>query len=1043
MKDFCTLRLLLLIFCATTFVIAQSTDATISGLVIDSSGKVIVGAEIEVLNETTGVRYDNETNGAGVYTLSILPPGQYRVQVSKVGFKTLIKPDIVLNVQSAVALNFTLPVGAASESITVEAGASRINTTDASVSTVIDRKFVENTPLNGRSFQDLISLTPGAVTQSPQNGGTVGANGDFSINGQRTESNSYIVDGVSGNTNPGNTGGLGVTGNGTIGASTALGTTQSLISVDALQEFRVESSSYSAEYGQSPGGQFLLLTRSGTNAFHGTAFDYLRNNYFDANDWFGDHYGTPIPALRQNDFGGTIGGHLWIPRVYDGKDKTFFFASYEGLRLTQPQAASIEYVPDVALRQSAAPALQGLLSAFPLPSAGGIDYGNLAQFIEPYSLPGRIDSTSIRVDHTLGPKLVLFFRFSDTPSSVSSRNLSSLSQTSLNTQTYTLGATSQLSERASNQFRLGYSRGNTVLATTLDSFGGATPSNAAAQVGTGMYRNPATLLLLNFAGVGSSLLNAGTSGVGDRDWNLVDTFSWSLGHHQLKVGVNYRRRKELQSSSTPLVEALYYNSAAIQTNQATVMLLEQIVNPTPVLSNTAAFAEDAWHLNSRLNLTAGVRWEIDPAPNDEHGNDAYTLLGSVSNPSSLSVAPRGTPLWQTYWFNFAPRLGAAWIVHNSPGWETVLRFGVGVFFDTLNEAATNGFGALGFSARQESFGGALPVTAAQLNFAPTATPPYTSQGIYAFPAHLQAPYTLQWNTALEQALGKTQSVTVSYVGASGRRLLATQTLSLGALNPDFGTVYTMPGNVTSNYQALQLQFQRNVSHGLQALASYTWSHAIDDGSSYSQIPLSRGDSDFDVRNNFSGALSWDIPGPKHGGTLKGLFGSWGTDARLLVRSAFPINLLGNSLFDPSTGESYYSGVNFIPGRPTFLYGPQYPGGRAINGGPSAPASTAAFVLPSGTDTGNAPRNFVRGFGATQVNLALRRSFPLSGAVHIQFRAEAFNVLNHPNFGYVDPTLTDATFGQATQTLNQSLGTMAAQYQQGGPRSMQFALKLVF
>lgn len=167
MKYLC-LRLLLLILCVTIFATAQSIDATISGVVVDTSGRVIPDADILILNEATGVQFANKTNGTGIYTISVLPPGQYRVQVSKVGFKTLIKPDVILNVQSALALNFTLPLGAASESITIEAGSSPINTTNASVSTVIDRKFVENAPLNGRSFQDLISMTPGVVTQSPQ-----------------------------------------------------------------------------------------------------------------------------------------------------------------------------------------------------------------------------------------------------------------------------------------------------------------------------------------------------------------------------------------------------------------------------------------------------------------------------------------------------------------------------------------------------------------------------------------------------------------------------------------------------------------------------------------------------------------------------------------------------------------------------------------------------------------------------------------------------------------------------------------------------------
>jgi hypothetical protein len=199
-----------------------------------------------------------------------------------------------------------------------------------------------------------------------------------------------------------------------------------------------------------------------------------------------------------------------------------------------------------------------------------------------------------------------------------------------------------------------------------------------------------------------------------------------------------------------------------------------------------------------------------------------------------------------------------------------------------------------------------------------------------------------------------------------------------------------------------------------------------------------------VRNNFSGGVSWDIPDtPINNGIAKVLLDGWSIDGRLVARSGFPITLYGSLLLDSATGSYYYSGVNLVPGRPIYLYGSQYPGGRVINGGPSTTAATAAFTTPTAGSAGNAPRNFVRGFGESQINLAMRREFHIKDAVGLQFRAEAFNLLNHPNFGYVDYILTDATFGQATKMLNQSLGTVAPQYQQGGPRSLQFALKLHF
>ena len=234
--------------------------------------------------------------------------------------------------------------------------------------------------------------------------------------------------------------------------------------------------------------------------------------------------------------------------------------------------------------------------------------------------------------------------------------------------------------------------------------------------------------------------------------------------------------------------------------------------------------------------------------------------------------------------------------------------------------------------------------------------------------------------------------------------------------------------------ALQVQLQRRLSRGLQALASYTWSHSLDYGSTDIALPYQRGNSDFDVRHNLAAALSYDLPGRPGNGALRFLSRNWGLDGRVMTRTGFPIILNGNLLTDTPTGNEYYGGVNLVPDQPLYVYG-AYPGGRALN--------PAAFQAPTGNAGGDAPRNFVRGFGAFQINTAVRREFPIAEQLKLQFRAEAFNIFNHPIFGQIDQNLTDLQFGQATQTLNQSLATMSALYQEGGSRSLQFALKLLF
>ena len=326
-------------------------------------------------------------------------------------------------------------------------------------------------------------------------------------------------------------------------------------------------------------------------------------------------------------------------------------------------------------------------------------------------------------------------------------------------------------------------------------------------------------------------------------------------------------------------------------------------------------------------------------------------------------------------------------------------------------------------------------------------PPYGGI-VYGFSPHLQLPYTLQWNASIEQAMGRSQAFTISYVGSHAARLLRDNQFST-LTNPNASTFLFSENGLTSDYGALQLQFRRRLSRGLTALVSYTMSHCIDYGSLNQDFGYRRGNCDFDVRGNVSTAFSYDLPNAGHDGFEKAVLHSWGLDNRFTARTAFPVTLDGNPLLQPN-GQYYYAGLNLVPGQPVYLDGAHCaailqglgdlapgqgcPGGRAIN--------PLAFTA-AGSGIGDAPRNLARGFGAWQMDLAIRRNFPIGERVKLQFRAEAFNVFNHPNFGTINANFGDLTFGQATATLASSLGVLSPLYQQGGPRSMQFALKLVF
>lgn len=1044
-------HLVCLFVCAvvSTFsLFAQSPNGNINGLISDPASGAIISAEIVAVNDVTGVQYTTKTNGEGIYVLPNLPPGPYRLQVSKIGFKTVIKPDIVLNVQDALSVNFTLPIGAALETVTVEGGAPLVNTESAAVSTVVDQTYVKNMPLNGRSFQNLILLTPGIVTQTPQ-GSTDG--GEFSVNGQRTNSNYYTVDGVSANigTVAGRVSGQGEV-SGSISGATALGTTQALVSVDALQEFRVQSSTFSAEYGRNPGGQFAFETKSGTNSWHGTAYDYLRNGFFDAQDWFNGYFGKQQPALRQDDFGGTFGGPIDIPKLYKRKDKTFFFVSYEGLRLTAPQAATAYFVPDTALRASAPAPVQQALNAYPLPTPNAIDdmANGVAQFIGSWANPSSINSTSVRLDHIVNENLRLFFRYSDTASSSASRAVpvsapSEQTISSYTMRTYTAGATNVILHSLSNDFRLNYSSNLATERKVIDPIGGSAPVDLRQLSGLGPGSSP--IFGIQYSGYFANLIQWDQAGA-QKQWSLVNTTNLLLGSHRLKFGVDYRRLAPLAAQSTPLLEHIFLSKSDVQANNPLV-IAETFAPAYPLYKNFSAFAQDEWRASHRLSLSLGVRWEVNPPPGVTQGLMPYTLQGSIP---AWTLAPQGTPLWRTTWFNFAPRFGVAYVLHDAPGGETVLRCGGGIFFDTGQQAGSYGFNGPGFRALSVFFA-PFPVSAAG-NIPPLANPPvppYRSSPI-GFAPHLQLPYTLGWNGSIEQALGKSQAVTVSYVASHAERLLQLNAFQ----NPNFPTssVFGFVKNgLTSDYDSLQVQFRRRLSRGLTALASYTWSHCIDYGSRNMNFDFvyQRGNCDFDVRHNFSSAFSYDLPDVGHNGLLRTLLHHWGLDDRLTMRTSFPVTLLGIQDIDTLTGELRYFGLNLVSGQPTYLYGADCtsvlqglgdlaagqgcPGGRALN--------PAAFSAPTSC-CGDAPRNFVRGFGAWQMDLAVRREFPIFESLKLQFRAEAFNVFNHANFGTVNDNFGQKTFGQATGTLANSPGILNPLYQMGGPRSMQFALKLI-
>ncbi|HJX91955.1 MAG TPA: TonB-dependent receptor, partial [Pyrinomonadaceae bacterium] len=711
-------------------------------------------------------------------------------------------------------------------------------------------------------------------------------------------------------------------------------------------------------------------------------------------------------------------------------------------RLRQPQV-SILSVPNANTRQSAAPQLRPFLLALPI--ANGKDFSNgFAEFGASYGNPSSLDATTIRIDYIVNSKLTLFGRYNHAPSQIEGRSLANVSKTFFRTQTLTLGATQIITPRVNNDFRANYSEANIGGYSIIDEFGGAVPPPESLLFPPFTSRKDATFSFV----LSNALYSVGGEnnhgGNYQRQLNLIDNLSILMGQHQLRFGVDYRRL-------FPTVESGIYNQQANfdDVNSLATGIASSVTISAgngrlfPIYHNFSAYGQDTWRATRRLVLTYGLRWEMNTPPTERKGHDALTVVG-LDNPATMTTAPLGTPLWKTSYDNFAPRVGLTYMLSEAHGHETLVRGGFGVFYDLGTGMAGNALNSLSNTATKGFDGIPFPISSSQAT-PPTFSfnPPYRL--FFVSEADLQLPRTYEWNIAVERALGRHQTISSSYVGAAGRRLLRQE--QLFNPNPNFLMVRVTTNAATSDYHALQMQFIRRMSRGLQALGSYTWSHSIDIASSdfVSNLPGTRtdpnndrGSSDFDVRHSFTGALTYDLPNKMEKGSAQVMLRDWSVDAIFRVRTATPVN---PAFFNRLFGVPAVKRPNLVPGVPIYLDDQTVAGGRRIN--------RNAFVAPLPNQQGTLGRNSLRGFPVSQLDFSLRRQVQVSERYRLQFRADFFNVFNHPIFADPNRQLEDPTFGQSLQMLGRSLGSGGIEggfsplYQVGGPRSIQLGVKLQF
>ncbi|HEY6247809.1 MAG TPA: TonB-dependent receptor [Pyrinomonadaceae bacterium] len=1051
--------------------LAQNATATLTGTVVDQNNAVLTNVNISVISIARGFQRSVVTNSAGQFVVPLLPPGTYIVKAEQKGFAPTEIRDLLLNVNDQVAVEIQMKVGALSENIEV-LDTSSLSSDSPAVSTVVNRNFVENMPLNGRSFQSLIALTPGAVIT----GTNVTDQGQFSVNGQRANANYYTVDGVSANFGSSASLFPGQSGAGSLPALTAFGGTNNLVSVDALQEFRIQTSTYAPEFGRSPGAQISIITRAGTNEFHGSLFEYFRNDVLDANDWFANRQALKKPALRQNDFGGVLGGPLWLPRfgeggpaLYRGENRVFFFLSYEGLRLRQPQVG-VTSVPSVAARQAAPIAIQPFMNLYPVPNGPATGTG-LSGFSSSFSNPATLNATSIRVDGNVNKKMTVFGRYNYAPSKTSPRAgtgiaLSVIRVFSAGTETFTGGSTYLLSNNLTNDLRFNYSRSRAEAFSIIDNLGGAIVPDESSIFPPGLSTSNASFSMTVSGATNSAVFLGKGSATRQRQLNIVDSVLSVIGNHQFKFGVDYRRLTPILSSPGYAQILIFSGVGTASSPAAGTMLSARALQvrvssqkspQTPVFNNLSVYAQDTWKGSPRLTLTYGLRWELVPPPYEAHGNDPATV-NQVNDPATMSLAPAGTPLWKTTFGNFAPRFGLTYQLVKRPGRELMLRGGLGVFLDQGDGQASNAFAfSFPFVARKVLTNRPLPLSETDSAAPVPGSLPTATDSFFVFDPNLKLPRVYQWNAALEHSLGIHQVVTASYVAAIGRDLLRVEERQ--NVNPNLPGILEISRNdASSDYQALQLQYRRRLSGGLQALASYTFAKSLDTISTdaLATAPADvfglndRGPSSFDVRHAFNAAVTYDVPRPNLGTFLNNVLSSWSINSIITAHSATPVNVTYFLTSTTGLTGTFIVRPDLIAGQPLYVADSTMAEGVRIN--------RNAFAIPSTLRQGSLGRNALRGFPLSQLDFAVGRRFDLGDKLNLQFKTEVFNLFNHPNFGNPSPSLgsasggvffPDALFGQSLFMFGRSLGTGGTSggfnplYQVGGPRSIQLSLRLGF
>jgi hypothetical protein len=1080
---------------------AQTTQGGIVGAIRDEKGADIAGAKITITGSATGLKREFTTAGNGTYRVLALPNGIYDVRAEAQGFATVVEKGIEVGIDQVRTLDIVLRVSGTAETVTVEGNAVLTQTESSKLGEIIDNRKVEDLPLNGRDFAQLARLNPG-VAVSGGGGGQQGGEGNvsgFSSNGQRSTSNNFLVDGVDNN-------------------NYFAGEAAQLPSIDSIQEFEVQTNTFSAQYGRNSGSVVNLVTKSGTNTLHGSAYEFFRNDALDARNFFS----IADSPLRLNQFGGTLGGPVL-------KNKTFFFLNYEGFR----RRAGITRITNVPTLAERAGNIDGQtitvnpVSAqifddlFPKPNLG--DH----QFI---SSPQQTDDTDqflVKLDQRLREsdnfsarysraRADLFFPFTPGQSgtNVPGYGLNNNGTNHL----VALAYTRVFTPKTLNEARFGFTRANIQLTTESGpkaaDFGFNTGWGPDAPLSLGNI--PQITFSGGFVTGSTAITNLGGA-IDQPSRTAVNTFQWvdnithTTARHTFKLGGDVRHTQLNRIYDLAFSGQISFSGLNNPLGIADPLLDFALGIPDGVLQfvgdshrnfhNTSLglFAQDAFKLRKNLTVNYGLRYELNTVLHEAHGrlstfrpqNFSTFLDPRNANVQSDLDALRASGIvtqsdvdgiYDPDHNNFAPRIGLAWDLFSNG--STVLRAGYGVFYETI-------IGNIpGNVMLNPPF---LPdyFTPAPLAQWPAAFVPSSSFPVITVTQqHLMTPYAQHYNFMLQRSLPARTLLEIAYVGTSGTKLPRFRQMNqafitvdqLKALSPNLeqrllfmglpagaahflGTafesdptiipfipsiarvpffgypqIFQAEDSISSRYNSLQAKLDKRFSHGLSSLLAYTWSHSIDGASVFFgsgangttifpqnnyDLAAERGNSDFDIRHRLSWSVLYEIPNIRR--VPKVLGEGWQLGGILSLQTGQPFSVL--------TGQGL-SGTGLGNDRPDLIGDP--------NAGPHTVAkwfNTGAFVLNQPLTFGSAGRNIVTGPGFHNFDFSVLKNTHIGEHVNVQFRAEFFNITNHPNFALPSNVLAAPNFGELFQTPDAAQNNVGLG--SGGPRLIQFALKLSF